>query len=149
MNADLSIDAGPARRRRFTIRSLMLAVVAVGFLLGWGIGLERARRRVGEATTELYALVGRIEKDDPSVSMIVITGEGHFRLDGAGSTVRSRLETAAGARIAITIDVRSRVFRDETGQVVFESGGRSVTWPFEDLRRGRKLDLRAIFPEAF
>jgi hypothetical protein len=149
MNADLPIDTGPAPRRRFTIRSMMLAVIAIGFLIGWGLGLERASRRVGQATTELYALVGRIERDDPSVSSIVINGEGQFRLDGAGSTVRSLLKTATGAEVAITIDVRSRVFRGESGQVVFEAGGRSVTWPFDDLRRGRKLDLRAMFPEAF
>ena len=149
MNADLSIDAEPAPRRRFTIRSMMLAMIAIGVLVGWALGLERARRRVGQATTQLYALMDRIETDDPSVQIIETTGRGQFDLFGAGSTVYSRLQTATGAGIVITITVHSQVFGKETGEVAFQVSGRSVTWPFDDLLRGRKIDLRAMFPEAF
>jgi hypothetical protein len=60
----------------------------------------------------------------------------------------SVFQTQAGKTIQIQADLRIGPF-SSVRRVTFETPGRTVTWPFEDIERGRKVDLRAEFPEAF
>jgi hypothetical protein len=118
--------------------------------LGWGLGLERASRRVGEARARLLALGDRLLRDDPLLSKDgVYEMEGAYHPLGADFAGEYHLKTPSGHMIAIIAEIRSGPFGDGPNRVTFEDAGRSMTWPFEDLERGRKVDLRAMFPEAF
>jgi hypothetical protein len=149
MDADLPIDAEPAPRRGPTIRSMMLGVVVFGCLFAWGLGMFRVSRRLDQEAIRPYELVARIKQDDPSVGLIQITGSYNLRPLGCTGESLCRLGTKTGREVRITVGVRQQIFGGVSGVVTFESGGRSVAWPLEDLERGRKIELRAIFPEAF
>jgi hypothetical protein len=59
-----------------------------------------------------------------------------------------QFQVTAGRVITLRAALRSGPFWVDR-RLTFESSDRSVTWPFEDVERGRRIDLKAEFPEAF
>jgi hypothetical protein len=153
MDADLPIDAGSAPRRRFTIRSMMLTVVAVAVLLGWGIGLVRSHRWVDSVTARLVGLLDVVGRDDPSlqVTPVSLASGTHYAFHALGARAKGRgyVITSARREISISLESRAGILGNGPDRVIFESGDRTESWPYEDVERGRKVDLRAMFPEAF
>jgi len=56
--------------------------------------------------------------------------------------------TPTGRPVLIDLEYLDRPF-DPSGRLVLTAEGRWITWPIEDIERGRKVDLKAEFPEAF
>jgi hypothetical protein len=150
MDPDPPEVVGPRTRWTFTIRSMMAVVVTVAALLGYQHALHRSHRRAWRATTQLAELGQQLAQSDPTLRTTGANlGSGTLHWLGGDMKLWDELRTVAGREITVAVEVHMGILRDGPNRVTFESAGRSVTWPFEDLERGRKVDLRALFPEAF
>lgn len=149
MDADLPRKPGQ-RRQSFSTRSLMLAVVVVAAGLGLWLALTRSARRIDAVSDRLSALVQQTLRDDPSIEMRGMSklGRGDGPL-GTLAKIQYWRKTPTYRKITITVEVRAGLLRDGPDRLRFETMGRSVELPFDDLERDPKVDLRAMFPEAF
>jgi len=136
------------RRRTFRLRSLLVAVALIGTGLGWATTLSRGDRRNQEAVTRTSAWINKLQADHPTLKGGTASMDIRGDWFGHDSAYRARYETPTGRPIAVSAEMCFRPSRD-AGHAVISAGGRSVTRPIEDIERGRKIDLRAEFPEAF
>ncbi len=138
----------PGRRRhRLTIGGLMAAVLVIAVGLGWVTHRDRSRRRAEALLDRLRDFFYQLEVSNPKeFQSESLTGIDEWL--GSGFRFQGEHRTPTRRPIVVEADVHVRPF-DDLGHVVISSGGRSVTWPIEDIERGREIDLRAEFPEAF
>jgi hypothetical protein len=153
MNPDSPVEgpAGvvPLSQSRLRIKSLMIwiAVLAVG--LGWVVQVARNDRILRSDQAVFMSWVADVEKAH-AASLITseLSGKSSSNLFEMGRRCDSVFRTQAGKPIQIRADLRIGPL-SSVRRVTIETPGRTVTWPFEDIERGRKVDLRAEFPEAF
>jgi len=144
------------RGRTFRLRPLMVTVALIAVGLSGTTHLYRgfrrdqeAGRRNQEASTRMFAWIDRLQADHPALKGGTTSMD--IRDDywaGHDWDYRACYETPTGHPITVSARTRSRPSRDP-GRVVISAEGRSVTWPIEDVERGRPIDLRAEFPGAF
>jgi hypothetical protein len=152
VSPDEPVEARPVtdsgRERKFTIRWMMVMIFTIAVMLGWALDQARAWRRNGVLGSRFMVWHHQFMADNPSITL----GELAFSrpIDLRGSNVRGQghYTTPTGRRISIDLEARSNPFEDR-GQLVISAEGRSVTWPVKDMERGRRIDLKAEFPEAF
>ena len=153
MNSDSPVEgpAGvvPLGRSRLRIKSLMvwIAVLAVG--LGWVLETARNDRSLRSDQAVFASWVAEVEKAHASsLKTSDLSAKSSSNFFEMGRRCDGVFQTKAGKPIQIQADLRIGPL-SSTRRVTFHSTGRAVTWPFEDIERGRKVDLRAEFPEAF
>jgi len=149
MSTNPTVEGSPAprRRRRVTIKGLMVAVLVVAVGLGAATHRYRCHRRAEVLRSRLHDFFHQLEVSNPQE----FQSESTMMIDewlGSGFRFRGEHRTTTRRPIVIEAEVHVRLF-DDLGRMVISSGSRSVTWPIEDIERGRKVDLRAEFPEAF
>jgi len=152
--ADSPTVVAPARKRRFTIRSLMAAVVVVAVVLGWGVAGERCSGRIARVQGQVARWVVGIQAANPTCrGGMTKQGFTTVLLFGSWGEYQADFTTAAGKPIRVSVDLRCSPFGD-AHRVVVEASGRAVAWPIQGVDQGRAtdlrpIDLRAEFPEAF
>ncbi len=137
--------AAPPRRSRFKIGSLMtwVALVAVG--LGWVLYTARTRRASQVDKARFNAWAADFEAVHPTLKPLgrsMTSTWNFFELD---QRWHQDYQTPKGQSISIQGVVRTGPLRRDRW-LTFESPGLVVTWPFEDVERGRKVDLVIDFP---
>jgi hypothetical protein len=157
MSTDLSVETklkpGPVRRA-VRIRSILLAVVGA-VILGYLVGLDLCHRRVRTADKRLSLAVGQIMRDNRPLWI-----GGRMRADRPPRTVTyhwqgghaesvDQLYTESDREITVVTEARFGLLGYGPDRVTLRFEDRTVTRPYEDFERHRKVDLRAMFPEAF
>jgi len=123
-----------------------IVLLAVG--LGWALQIVRSDRtlRTDEAIfTSCIAESGKLNASLKSFGPSVHSRSNFFELSRRCDYV---FQTPTGKPISIKAELRYGPFLS-VREVIIEASGRAVTWPLEDIERGRKIELRAEFPEAF
>jgi hypothetical protein len=152
MGADPGVEVPsgvvPVRKSRLRIRSLMVWVALVGAGLGWVLHTVRTERAF-QADRAIFAVwAAEFEKDNPALKPLGRSMSSTWNFLELDQRLYQNYQTAAGGRFSIQLVLRGGPFWGDR-RVDFESPGRSATWPFEDIARGRKVDLKTEFPEAF
>jgi hypothetical protein len=138
----------PAGKRRFRIKSLLVWIVLIAAGLGWVLHTERAGRALRADAAVFASWIGDFQATHPSVKLIGSSVKSSSSFFEMGRRCDYEFQAPAGRWITIHADLRSGPFHTNR-QVTFESGGQEVTWPFEDIERGRKIDPSTEFPGAF
>jgi hypothetical protein len=138
-------DTGPIRKKKLKIASLLGSFIIL-LVLGYAANQTHRTNRNQKVVTEFLVWTTQLEKDNPAV----IRGEFMAMTNdfGAAFHYEGKYTTPADRTIAIEFRHSERLF-NRSGRLVFSTEGRSVTWPVEDIERGREIDLKAEFPEAF
>jgi hypothetical protein len=152
MNPDLPVEepagAVPVVKRRLRIKSLMVWVALVAAGLGWVLHTERAGRSLRADAAVFASWIGEFQAAHPTLKPLGTSIKSSSSFFEMGRRCQYEFQAPAGRFIVITADLRSGPFHTNR-RVNFESSGGEVTWPFEDIERGRKVDFKAEFPEAF
>jgi hypothetical protein len=139
-------DPQPSRKKKFAIN--WLAVVGFGLVLGVLANFAWSSLRYQKAQTDLFAWTSQLQKDNPSIKFAGFKAGYSGDLLGMSYQYQGKYTTPTGHPIAIDFNFRGRPFADSS-HLVLSAEGKSLTLPFADVERGRKLDLKAEFPEAF
>jgi hypothetical protein len=135
----------PNYKKTFKI-ALLLGSLFILLALGYTLNQTHRTSRNQKVVNEFLAWTNQFAKDNPSV---VLEGYTAMSKDfGAAFHYEGNYKTPTDRTIAIDFRHRERLF-NRSGRLIFTAGGRSITWPVEDIERGRKVDLEAEFPEAF
>jgi hypothetical protein len=121
--------------------SLVLAV-AILANFAWS-SLRNQNAKAG-----FFAWSNQLKQDNPSTVFGGFTTSQSSDLLGSSFQYQAKCTTPTGHPIAIDFHYRGRLFTD-SGRLVLSAEGKSLTLPPEDVERGRKVDLKAEFPEAF
>jgi hypothetical protein len=152
MGSDSRIEvrsrANQTRGSRLRIEWLMAWVAVIAVVSGWIVHVNRMDRSFQEDRSQFIGWAAEFEKDQPSLRPLdrSMTTSGIFFW--ADHRWNQDDKTPTGERISIQVALQAGpAWADR--RVTFESPGRTVTWPFADIERGRRIDLKAEFPEAF
>ncbi len=138
----------PVRKRRFRIKSLMVLVALVGAGLGWVLHVDRVDRWFQADRSRFIEWANEFEQANPSLKPLARSMTASGFLLTTDYQWNQDYQTPAGGSISIQVALQAGPVSTQR-RVIFESPGRTVTWPFEDIERGRKVDLKAEFPGAF
>jgi hypothetical protein len=139
----------PLGRSRLRIKSLMIWIAVLALGLGWVVQVARNDQILRSDQAVFVSWVAEVEKAHaPLLKTSNLSGKSSSNLFEMGRSCDSDFQTLAGKPIQIQADLHIGPL-SSVRRVTFHSTGRTVTWPFEDIERGRKVDLRAEFPEAF
>ena len=152
MNADPAVEVPsgvvPARRPRMRIKSLMIWVGLVALGLGWVLYDARIRQSFQVDRSRFAVWAAEFEKDHLSLEPLGRSMRSTGSIFSLDQRLTQDYQAKAGGRISIQLVLRAGPSWGDR-RVTFESPGRTVSWPFEDIERGRKVDLKAEFPGAF
>jgi hypothetical protein len=148
--SDLSAAPAPSisHKKGLSTRSMMLIVLFVAVVLGDVLHNTRSSQRAGETSHRLMSWWRQVQVDNPSISFDSLSIGEPIDWQGCYLRFKAGFKTATGRPIKIDAETRFGWFHHD-GHMVISAEGRSITWPIEDAERGRKIDLKAEFPEAF
>ena len=153
MNSD-SPPEGPAGvvplgRSRPRIKSLMVGIAVLAVGLGWLAEVVRNDRLLRSDQAVFASWVAEVERAHaPMLATANFSARSSSNLLEMGRRCDGLFQTRAGKPIQIQADLRIGPL-SSVRRVTIHADNRVVTWPFEDIERGRKLDLKAEFPGAF
>jgi len=139
-------DPQSSRKKKFAIN--WLAVVSFALMFGVLANFAWSTLRNQKVQTDLSAWTDQLQKDNPSIKFAGFKGGYSGDLLGTSYQYQGKYTTPTGHPIAIDFNFRGRPFADSS-RLVLSAAGKSLTLPLADIERGRKLDLKAEFPEAF
>jgi hypothetical protein len=135
-------------KSRSRIKSLMLTVAYVAFgcgVLVWG---ARTIYQNEADQARFNSWMAEVDKANPSITRSGMSMKSSFNIVVFSRECRYSCLTPTKKEIKIEATLRTTPI-SILRQVTFESNGKSVTWPFQDIENGRMIDLKAEFPEAF
>ena len=152
MNPDPPIEeatgAVPVRGRGVRLKSLMGWTVVIACGLGWVLHTDRTSRALRMDQDVFDAWIARFQADHRAIRQLANSVRSTSYFLEMGRNRLYQYEAPIGRPISIQAELRSGPLRS-TRHVIFESAGRTVSWPFEDIERGRKVDLASEFPGAY
>lgn len=153
MNSDSPLEGlpgvDPAGRSRPRIRSLMVGIAVLAVGLGWLAEVVRNDRSLRADQAVFASWLAEVERAHaPILATANVSARSSSNLLEMGRRCDGVFQTKAGQPIQIQADLRIGPL-SSVRRVTIHANGRVVTWPFEDIERGRTLDLEAEFPGAF
>jgi hypothetical protein len=143
-----SASIGGSTGRKPFPTGLLLIVCALLLAAGVLTRIYVTSRRSAQLQTAFLAWTTQLAKDNPSLVFRGFTASQHADLRGTSLDYHWKYATPTGRQIAIDLSLQERPF-SLPSPIVISTDGRSMTLPLEDMERGRKLDLKTEFPEAF
>jgi hypothetical protein len=152
MNPDSSVEkpskVRPEGKSPIRIKSLMVMVAVVALGLGYLTHTVRTLRLLQADESVFKSWVVKVERDNPTLKRAGMSFRSNSSFFELSRSCDYTLVTPVRKTITIQLVLRRGPF-SSVGKVTFDSADRSVTWPFEEIQRGRPIDLKAEFPEAF
>jgi hypothetical protein len=145
MSSEVRSDDMAMHKKKFPIVGpVLFLVLAVAILANFAWNTHRNQK----AQTSLFAWTNQLKQDNPSIVFSGFTISSSADLLGGSFQYQSKFKTPTGRPMVIDFNFLGRPFSD-SGGLVLSAEGKSLTLPLEDVERGRKIDLKAEFPEAF
>jgi hypothetical protein len=145
MSSDVRSDDMALQKKKFPIVwPVFSLVLAVAILANFAWSSLRNQK----AQASFFAWSNQLKQDNPSTVFGGFTTSQSSDLLGSSFRYQSKCTTPTGHPIAIDFHHRGRLFTDSS-RLALSAEGKSLTLPLEDIERGRKIDLKAEFPEAF
>jgi hypothetical protein len=146
--SEISSRVVPVRKSRLRIKMLMIVVGLVAAVLGWVHHIDRAERAFRKDQAVFASWIAVFRSAPPAFQPAATLVKSFSSLTEMGRRCQYEFWSPAGQLIGIVADFRYGPFHADR-QVIFVARDRTVNWPFEDVVRGRKVDLKAEFPGAF
>jgi hypothetical protein len=143
-----SSGAGSDGKSPMRVKSLMVMVAVVALGVGLFANMARTSRIQQQDQALFNAWLTELEKADPTLKPTGTKFRSTSMFLELTRTCDYNLLTPTRKTITIQVVLRTNPF-SSVRKLTFDHAGHSVTWPFEDIERGRKIDLKTEFPEAF